>query len=294
VEPLGDALELAGDFMSVRTAAQRGIAAAKELSQKHRATLVKYGNFGGLRITAGDVLDIATLALPSFGVFAGMTLSDGGGQAAVFNKLRAIYNARRLAEEASPTQRRIREAGPNELTVAGNPDEFLRRVAQKSARLAAQEGDGGTLEAAKDEVTRWAEICVESPNLGVRGQDLLDYWNNEKRLPILRQLFLEIALIPATSCAVERTFSRAGLQFGKRRQRLLTTKLESLVVLSDNPDEFKRVLGLEEVDVPLVKQQMGALLEWGRAAVVSRDLAATAMEGEALESASATESDDDA
>ena len=69
------------------------------------------------------------------------------------------------------------------------------------------------------------------------GQDLLTYWrDNEGRLPTLAALARKVHSTPASSAKAKRTFSDAGRIIEKRRTRLLSSRVDDLLILRDNGD----------------------------------------------------------
>ena len=73
------------------------------------------------------------------------------------------------------------------------------------------------------------------------GQDLLKYWkDNEGRLPTLAALARKVHSTPASSAKAERTFSDAGRIVEKRRTRLLSSRVDDLLILRDNGDLLQK------------------------------------------------------
>ncbi|XP_043245129.1 uncharacterized protein LOC122393296 [Amphibalanus amphitrite] len=69
------------------------------------------------------------------------------------------------------------------------------------------------------------------------GADLLQYWQrNEIRLPGLADLARQVHSTPASSAEAERTFSEAGRIVEKRRTRLLSSRIDDLLLIRDNRD----------------------------------------------------------
>ena len=72
------------------------------------------------------------------------------------------------------------------------------------------------------------------------GEELLDYWSkNEAILPNLAAVARKIHSTPASSAKAERTFSEAGQIIEKRRTRLLSSRVEDLLLIKDNRDLLK-------------------------------------------------------
>ena len=73
------------------------------------------------------------------------------------------------------------------------------------------------------------------------GADLMRYWKkNQNRLfdgvPSLAALARSLHAIPASSAKAERTFSEAGRIIEKRRTRLLSSRVDDLLLIRDNRD----------------------------------------------------------
>ena len=69
------------------------------------------------------------------------------------------------------------------------------------------------------------------------GAELLRYWKeNEERLPTLAALARIVHATPASSAKAERTFSEAGQIVEKRRTRLLSSRVDDLLLIRDSRD----------------------------------------------------------
>ena len=69
------------------------------------------------------------------------------------------------------------------------------------------------------------------------GQELLCYWrSSEERLPTLAALARKVHATPASSAKAERTFSEAGQIIEKRRTRLLSSRVDDLLIIRDSRD----------------------------------------------------------
>lgn len=67
--------------------------------------------------------------------------------------------------------------------------------------------------------------------------DILSYWRkNEMKYPRLSVLFKYYCSLPASSAAVERTFSQAANIRVWKRCRLKAKKLENLIIINSNKD----------------------------------------------------------
>jgi hypothetical protein len=77
----------------------------------------------------------------------------------------------------------------------------------------------------------------------------------------LQPLAEELLVTPASSCCVERLFSRGTDVFRPKRRRMYQSTLEALMVLADNSDLVAAYLNISEpVDIPFVRKQMELIL----------------------------------
>ena len=77
----------------------------------------------------------------------------------------------------------------------------------------------------KDELTEYLSM----PLLPV--EDPLEWWRRQTSLPKLAKMAFDILSIPATSCEVERVFSKSKLVISTQRHRLMDETIEQLVCL---------------------------------------------------------------
>ena len=66
-------------------------------------------------------------------------------------------------------------------------------------------------------------------------KDVIMWWEeNKNKFPLLFQLSLKYLCIPATSCASERVFSKAGEIVGAKRSRIKPNHVNNLIFLNKN------------------------------------------------------------
>lgn len=87
-----------------------------------------------------------------------------------------------------------------------------------------------------DDIEKYISMHVRTENSGV---DILTWWYDQKsKMPQLFKLAMFIFSIPASSAAVERVFSLAGLTI-KNRPNLNPSTLDDLLLLKSNSDLFE-------------------------------------------------------
>jgi hypothetical protein len=80
-----------------------------------------------------------------------------------------------------------------------------------------------------DELTKYLEMYIDKTTLP---QNLLDFWRtNQSLFPTLAKLARKIHCIPATSAAVERQFSGAGMVLNERRTCLDPDNLDNILFI---------------------------------------------------------------
>jgi hypothetical protein len=76
--------------------------------------------------------------------------------------------------------------------------------------------------------------------------DLLQWWHQHKdAYPGLYRVAMELAVIPASSAACEREFSRAGRYLTELRSRMAAHTLRSVMMCGENMLITERVLGVD-------------------------------------------------
>jgi hypothetical protein len=120
-------------------------------------------------------------------------------------------------------------------------------------------------EVTKTEIDRLREIMTmraeDDDAENIRGQVLLDFLSHDlKALKVVLSIAYSLLVIPATSCAVERLFSRGQGVMTQKRRRLVERKVEALMVLQDNAAELDGLLGIPKFDREVVHHHQLALL----------------------------------
>jgi len=95
------------------------------------------------------------------------------------------------------------------------------------------------MEMAENATQETAEFQSYLQSASTESHDCIQHWQANKLIyPKLFQLHLQHHVIPATSAAIERTFSVAGLICNDRRNRLEDNMFELLVVAKSNKDHL--------------------------------------------------------
>jgi hypothetical protein len=116
------------------------------------------------------------------------------------------------------------------------------------------------LEDAQDEVGRYLNRASSYARTNFRKEALLEFWDGAKDLPNLRLLAFHLGVIPATSCACERAFSKAGRIMTASRTLLGDATMESLVILRDNKEALRQIAGVTIRDAKRVRETIEAAL----------------------------------
>jgi hypothetical protein len=114
-----------------------------------------------------------------------------------------------------------------------------------------------------NDVDRLKKLALEYSCQGcLSADDLLRFVTVDmKGYEVLQPLAEELLVTPASSCCVERLFSRGTDIFRPKRRRMYQSTLEALMVLADNSDLLAAILGVSEpVDIPFVRDQMELIL----------------------------------
>eukprot|EP00924_Labyrinthula_sp_SR-Ha-C_P005392 snap_masked-scaffold_1-processed-gene-30.29-mRNA-1 protein AED:0.43 eAED:0.44 QI:0/0/0/1/1/1/2/0/182 len=98
------------------------------------------------------------------------------------------------------------------------------------------------------------------------GNSVLADIASQKRKSKKKSIFADVSFIPATSCSVERLFSRCKLIFSDKRNRMMPATLNRLAFLKMNKDELmdhdiyvamkKKIPGFDEKEDEVMVEQM--------------------------------------
>lgn len=107
------------------------------------------------------------------------------------------------------------------------------------------DGDQHTYIIGNDELNHYLFLLKNTENeLESKDENPLPWWKKYNRhLPKLSLLARQIFSIPATSAAVERQFSSAGIIFNDRRTRLSGENLENIILIRSMENQDKNNIG---------------------------------------------------
>jgi zinc finger BED domain-containing protein 1 (E3 SUMO-protein ligase ZBED1) len=186
-----------------------------------------------------SVYTVATFLDPRFkGLLTYLKIAEAG-----VNRLRTLAETyvERVDDEVQEVEEQEDLRGGRGGTVEGETQQNQNPATKKSIAQAFLE-DYSSKEAAPDFLELEIETYKKTKLLPRYADPLKDFWiPNQDRFPVLYKMALDHLVVPATSAASERLFSRAAYVCKDRRTNFSSSNLERFALLNYSDEHFQHV-----------------------------------------------------